>query len=279
MKHFLYITALACAGALTACSADDSAHRAALAVDAQIDSLINAGNYTEALALVDTLNQKYPLEIELRKASDAKRAKALEGSAVTMIPKLDMQIAMARQQIDSLQQFFVAVKPNASLPAYMVPKNEMQRQLAAAPGVQVRVNMGQDAEDTPWTLAVNAGRNVGVDKVRAEMADGAAFDMRAVSADGSMATVSPEQAAAFAQACATQEVGRMVLSGSKGTVTVKTPANFGQSVWRAYSISGEQRTLREALAQREKTDRALTMARNRIAETAPAYIRNGQRPR
>lgn len=258
---------------MASCSGSNPEHEAAVALRGEIDSLMNAKNFDEALARIDTLNKKYPLEIDLRKDMVGLQAKAREGKALLDIPRLDGEIARLQQETEALKSQFTLVQPSKALPGYLVATGEAKTDLASKAGLQARVNTGQDAADTPWTIAANAGRNIGLTGITVTTGNGASFTLRVPAGAEDMASVSPESA---------DELGRylndnpddkatsVTFSGSKGKAEVKLTPAQSSAIAMAWKLASLQTELRSSLIDREKQERILQIARDQASNAREA---------
>lgn len=255
---------------LGSCAGSDPVHEAAVALDESIDSAMTANNYALAIELIDSLNKTYNLEIDLRKASDTKRAKAYEGLSVTEIPRLDSLISVTKYEISVAEGEFVSKQPSASLPTYLVLKSAAKSDFAAAAGVQGRVNTGDDARDTPWTLAVNAGRDIGLERVDITCSDGAKYTLSTPVSDGQMASISPESAETLAQHLydnPSVQATSIVFTGSKGNTKATLSEAQSASIAQAWNLAKLNSRLYSALVERERVERQLQIARDQLANT------------
>lgn len=270
MKKSLILPTLAAMLTLTACGSGDkgmTAHDSALSLQTRIDSLIAAGNFTDALADIDTFPKLFPLETEIRRQLLETRAQATEGVATQRLPQLQGEIAQLQMQADSLQALFTSVQPVSSLPPYLV-WTAGQKGLSA-PGIQPRVNTGDDAVDTPWTIAVDAGRNIALHTMAVSTSAGD-FAVQLPAGDGAMASAQPEVCAPMAKALAEgATLNSITLVGSKGKVSLKATPALAASIAGAYSLANTRTQLREKLIEAEKTERLLQLARDQKANAAP----------
>lgn len=268
----LFLTAIASA-ALAACSGNDPEHEAAISLRSEIDSLMNAKQYDEALSKMDSLNKKYPLEIDLRRDLTGLQAKAREGNALLKIPQLDSEIARLREETAVLKGQFTLVQPSKALPGYLVATEAAKNDFASKAGLQARVNTGQDAMDTPWTIAANAGRNIGMTGITVTTANGSSFRLRVPSGAEDMASVSPESA---------DELGRylndnpndkatsVTFSGSKGKAEIKLTPAQSTAIAMSWKLAELQSELRSCLIDREKQERILQIARDQASNAQGA---------
>jgi hypothetical protein len=262
-------SALAVTVMLSACGKDDSEQKAAAALDAKIDSAINVQNYEEAIALIDSLNKAYPLQVEIRRGTIAKRAQAMEGWSQKRIPELDCNIANCEESIANLEKNFKLVKPSSNLAGYYVSKNDT-KDFASCACVQARVNTGDDAQDTPWTLAVNAGKNIALNKIVITLADGSNFAIDAPVSDGTMASIAPERVNELGEYLTEKpQTATATVSGGKGSVNIKLSAADCEAISASWQFATLKDNLRRALIERERLERQLQIARDQKAN-APA---------
>ncbi len=257
----------------TGCGKDDSEKRAAEALDAKIDSAITAKNYEEAIALIDSLNKAYPLQIEVRRGTIAKRAQAMESWAQLRIPELDGKIAEGKEQIAALEQNFKFVQPSSSLAGYYIYKTSTYNDVsgfAAKTSVQARVNSGSDAEDTPWTLAVNAGKDINLNKLVFNLADGSQYAIDITVSDGTMASVAPERVNDLGKYLSEHpQSATATASGSKGSVKINVSTGDCEAIAASWKLAAAKDSLRQSLIERERLERQLQIARDQKAN-APA---------
>ena len=271
MNHTSALLAAGVMLALGGCKGESPEHKAAAALDAQVDSLIAAGQYRQAVVIIDSLNRTYPKEIEIRKGTNLKRSKAFEGLATTQIPVLEARIDSLRQAIDAMEPDFKIMKPSAALPGYGVYKTAAGTDFMAAPTVQARVNTDiHDAADTHWTLSVNAGRNIGLQSVSVSLSNGGTYDMKVVSADGQTGTVSPEAATPLAEAITDGATATVTAMGSNGKAVFKLSSAQLTAIAQSCRFAGDKAALRAALIDRERVDRMLQIARDQSANAATA---------
>lgn len=258
---------------LAGCKGESPEHCAALALQQSADSAYNVGDYKLSIALIDSLNKTYPLEVEIRKATGMSRAKAYEALASTELPRLEQQISALSDSIEQMRAGFHKLQPSKALPGYYVWGEAAETRFNAGPTVQARVNEGMDAVDTPWTLAVNAGRDIGLNTLSVKLSDGTQLSMRVISADGQTGTITPESAAPLAEAL----VGNKTLTvktteaiGDKGKSPIRlTPAQT-RSISVAFEYAAAMTRIRTLIVDREEYDRMLTIARDQAANAAPA---------
>lgn len=271
MKN-IYTYILLAALALNACgpSEAEKRHNEALALDAQIDSALTAGDNALVLELIDTLNTRYRTELDLRRASNAKHAQAVSGLSLSKIPEVELQIAALQTRCDSLEALFTSVQPASSLPPYLIYKG-ISKDFMAKPCVQARVNTGQDALDVPYTLAVNAGSNIGANSLTVTTSSGSTFTMPAGSADGVTASVTPENAQKLVDYLADTPGEKAVnarIQGTKGNVTVKLTDTDSKAIAAAGQLAATRAQLRAAMVTSDKLNALIQASRDQQARSA-----------
>lgn len=270
-NKLLATTILAGTLIFSACGKDDSEKKAAEALDSKIDSAINVKNYEEALTLIDSLNKAYPLQVEIRRGTIAKRAQVMENWAQVRIPELDCKISNSEEAIAMLEQNFKFVQPSSALPGYYVYKTctyNDASSFAAKSSIQPRVNSGADAEDTPWTLAVNAGKDINLNKFVIKLANGQQYAIDITVSDGTMASIAPERVNDLGKyLCDNPQnaAATATASGSKGSVNIKLSTGDCEAIAASWQLAAEKDSLRQALIDRERVERQLQIARDQKA--------------
>ena len=120
----------------------------AMAMKVRVDSAIAAGQYAEAVALIDTISKRYPLATDVRKSLIPVRAKAMEDSIVKAIPQLDLGIANLKGAIDTERAKFVSQSTSANFPPVLVYRGT-QGAMTGGARIQARVSTGDEEELNP----------------------------------------------------------------------------------------------------------------------------------
>lgn len=267
IKH--YITFAVVAITLSSCSSGGFfGPSPAEELSAKIDTLINTGQYQEALQYIDTLNTRYPKEVELRKASMLSRARAMEGVINDSIPIVDAQIERTQQELDSLKPYFTAVN-DPGLPGYIVDKAVRNVNLLSGNNLQPRLG---DALSS-WTLVVNVkghknitGLSIEIDGRRASSSASNAESRRVKGSSGEMFSFTTAEVDPIAEAIAGSVVSPAVLyiETSTGAVSIKLSEPMVTAIWRTYIFSKLREEHRLALVRRELLERKLAVARNQV---------------
>ena len=233
----------------------------------EIDSALNNQHYSYAIELIDTLNSKYPDEIELRKRSMLQRAKAMEGLTRDSIPLADQKIAETRLEIDSLMHFFVAVREK-DFPVYWVEKGVRELRDNS---VQPRL---QDDADR-WLLAVKVSgvRDIKGISLHNSRGDFEVFpdnmEERTVkSGDGyESVSLSGHEIEGLVDLLRDESGQNAVLrvEGAKGVANVKLGKDLQNAIIRTSDVARLREENRKALLHRELLERKLIVAQNQIA--------------
>ena len=124
---------------LLLCSCGNSDKEGASQLFTQTEEAIQNRNYTGALTLLDTLNARYPKQLDIRKAALRLRASAMEGIAIDSIGAGDMALAQATIEVDRLRPQFRHVESSVGLEGYFLP-NKVSEKVMTATGIQARVS-------------------------------------------------------------------------------------------------------------------------------------------
>lgn len=271
MKHFIALFTAAAVLATVSCGSDKE-HKAAAALSAKADSLMKAGNFEAAIELYDSLNHAYPKEIDLRKASDAKRARAIEGLAQSQAPLLDRAIDSLNSVIAGLYPDFNREQSSSALNAYAVHKSLAGQKTVGTAALQPRINVeGDDVSDTPWSIAVFAPSNIGLSSVNVTTASGQSFTLDAFSNDGqvgSIVTSVAEPLGKYLSEHPDDPATAFTLNGKKGKAQGKLTPAFSTATAASYNYALAKQQLRSTLINREKIERRIVIAREQAAKAA-----------
>lgn len=271
MKHFIALFTAAAVLATASCGSDKE-HKAAAALSAKADSLMKAGNFEAAIELYDSLNHAYPKEIDLRKASDAKRARAIEGLAQSQAPLLDRAIDSLNSVIAGLYPDFNREQSSSALNAYAVHKSLAGQKTVGTAALQPRINIdGNDVSDTPWSIAVFAPSNIGLSSVNVTTASGQSFTLDAFSNDGqvgSIVTSVAEPLGKYLSEHPDDPATAFTLNGKKGKAQGKLTPAFSTATAASYNYALAKQQLRSTLINREKIERRIVIAREQAAKAA-----------
>lgn len=269
MRKTYIISIISAAVLSTSCGSGDAekAHRdSAECLYNEVLTEMSAQHYDRAIVLMDSFSVTYPLQLDLRKALLPKRSEAVEGLTVQNIPVLDRKIAELQMSIDEQQKQFVSVKSSAKLPPYLVYKG-CDGIVDGKCRLQARVNTGDDAEYSPWVLAVGTGRNIGLNRLQISTKQGAAYTIDVPVAAMAQASVSMERVAPLAQqlSVADDEIVSVTASGTEGSVNIKVSAADSRGIGAAWKLCATRDSLRSVLIDREKAERVLQVARDNAA--------------
>jgi hypothetical protein len=254
------------------------AEQARLAYDS-ISIAVDAGRYDEALALVDSFNVRYPLQIELRKKTNLLKTRSIEQLTLRQIEEADSSITNLRYEVAKLDNDFVLVQPNPNVKGYYVPKAIKGRAMS---GTGIEPRLGDN--DMPWTLLVNiAGMRCDVSSIEFKNAAGTTVaSVSATSSDrsvkddsGSTTFFTPEESAPLGQYCAQNPgalTGYASGHGIKNPVKISVNAQLADAIGRTWQIANAKEALQTALITREKLERRLQIARDQIANALPDSI-------
>ena len=254
------ILKLALAGAVmplvVSCGSGDAAQArqdSAADMQKQIQASLEQHDYDKAIALIDSFAVVFPEQTDIRAELVKTHRQAVRDNAAVQLPLLQQQIDVLTASIDGLERSLTTVQPVKSLPPYLAESATM-----AAPGIQARVNTGDDGRDVPWTIAVDAGQDIGLQSLTVVTDAGQTYMMALDSDDGRLASVMPESASSLGQAVACGETAvSATLGGSRRNVTVKLTPGQSQALGTAWTIARDRKQLFETRKQAETYARVL----------------------
>lgn len=267
------IAAAAMSLVMSACGGNNSGKELAENLVASADSATNAGDYALAIELLDTLQAKYPDQIEAQRKGMHIRPRAIEGMTVTEMQMTDSLQAYYAHLQDSLMSYFTFVNNPELVEGYYVIKEYANSTLFNRTGVEARVS--QDGEfymissltarpvkHTSISLKGNAG-----EASSSEVAyDG---DRNYRSGGTEMITFIGAECDTLGHFLTLNPDDKVTLT-FKGTSAYSTPlsANDNRSIRLAYQLGNAISETRSLTSKREFLDRQLLLARDQAARTA-----------
>lgn len=256
--------------ALASCGDKDKAGASELFAQSQAE--ITAGNYAGAMTLLDTLNSRYPGQTEIRRQALRLRAEAMQGVAQDSIASSSRSLAEATLAVELWAPKFEHVASSVGLDGYYLPKGTSD-QIMTKTCIQARVS-----EKGFFYIVANVqGKAIGLSSLEFEngaerIASSAISHARVVSVEGSeTASFNPEDLQGVGQWLkAHPGVSKVMLRGSKGSVTVKIDGKLRAELTDCYDYSTALQAQRLASIKREKFERMLATARDQMANMQPA---------
>lgn len=251
--------------ALGACS--DKDRKGAEELVAQSSEAIAARNFSGAMVLLDTLNSRYPKQVEVRRQALRLRAQAMEGMAQDSIAAGDAALAQAQLAVDGLKGAFRHVDSSVGLEGYYLPEGTSDKVMTAT-GIQGRVS-----DQGHFYIVANVqGKAIGLSAIDfrdgAESIGSAAISpARVVRVEGcESASFNPEDLQGVGQwLVAHPGASKVVLCGSHGNTEIKLDKKLYQELTDCYNYGSALQTLYVAKVKREKYERMLSTARDQLA--------------
>lgn len=250
---------------LTACG--NSEQKAAEELYEQSEQAISEKNYPQALALLDTLNARYPKQTEVRRNSLRLRASAMEGIAMDSIGALENELAAATIAVDEWRPRFRHIDSSVGLEGYFLPIGVDEKVMTKS-GIQARVS----DKGFFYIVANVQGKAIGLKSI--EIVDGAESvssaeisPSRVISVEGSeSASFNPEDLEALGRWLPShRNASGIILVGSKSSVKLKLSAKQMTELVDCYEYSRALQAQRLASVRREKFERMLATARDQLA--------------
>lgn len=256
---------------LTACKSEE--RKAAESLLARAQSLIQNGEYTRAIEIIDSLNATYPKEVEARKQSTPLRIQALKEYS-------EQQYAMTDSLIDALEpqlaayeaQFRHVGSGDPDIPGYFIAKAVYNPDFASSTSMEARVN---DMDYSLYLVAVNSGKPIGIGQVILTTDDGESMSTAELAFDNprrgdtdpygsDLATFTYKEAADLAKWVA-ENAPRMKYAtfvGADGQTSVKFSPAQAKALADTYQFSDVAFKLHAAKVLNQKLEKQLVTARD-----------------
>lgn len=255
-------------------SCSDKNPEEALAKDymLQVTNAIDGGDYTIALAWMDSIDQRCPTQVDLRKEVTGLRAKAIEQVTLQQIASADSMIAVSQLSIERFQPLMKHIS-GGDLEGYYVVANAYDPGFINKTGIEPRVN---DADFNFYIVAQNKGKQIGISSITLNGNNGNATSepMPANSArlqvveGGELASFLPEEVAELGAWTQDNHVTSASINGKKGNIPVKLSDKQAAAFGTAWAFSNAMLRNRQAKIIREKLERQLQIARDHIANSS-----------
>lgn len=262
----LLLGALLSALAVTSCGGDKE-REGAQDLYSQSKTALDEHRYTDALALLDTLNARYPLQVEIRREALRVRAGAIEGMCLDSISAGDRALAEATIRVQELGPKFRYVKSSVGLEGYYLPKKTDEKVMMAT-GIQARVT-----DQGYFYLVANVqGRSIGLSSIQfydgsETISSSAISPSRVVKVEGSeSASFNPEDLVGVGAWLESHPgASKVVLVGSKGRADFRLSPALRTEIVECWQYAEALQTQRLASIRREKYERMLATARDQLA--------------
>lgn len=137
-KYLIAITATA--ALLTACGEKEST-RQAKSLLAEAQAAISAGNYADATALIDSVSNAFPEEIDVRRDAMKLRPAATEGLTMAQLAQADSLTAVAQSRYDSIASLMLKIDNPELVEGYWVASQGRNPQPLSCDGIEGRVSL------------------------------------------------------------------------------------------------------------------------------------------
>ena len=248
---------------LAVCSCGNSQREAATELSLSAENEVKAGNYEGAIALLDTLDNRYASEIEVRKSAMKFRAMAVEGLTIRRITAVDDTLAILKAKMDELETKFDYVEnPGKGLGGNFVAKELVKGSYDILP----RIN-----DEGYFTISVKIPRQIGFEHITFIGNGTAATDnissSRLVTVENSEMTVLQQEdvAQAMEWLVSRTNADSYELVGTKSTIKQKLSSNMLNALVTTWQFAQAKQAYRLALIEREKLERKLQLCRDQLA--------------
>lgn len=153
------ILAAAISGVLSGCGDSDHNHARSMLGEAKI--LMDCNMPDSALILLDSLDKKFPSQIEIRREAMALRANAMTVSLEKKIFETDSIIIVYQNEVDKLMPMFEHAEVSGAN-GYYYMKGAYGPGLSKSSGVQARLS---DIDFSYYIVAANSDEKIGISQI------------------------------------------------------------------------------------------------------------------
>lgn len=248
-------------------SCSDKNRSDASALFAESEAAISSANYSGALVLLDTLNSRYPDQVDIRRDALRLRALAMQGLATDSIAIGSEALAVATLRVEELRPKFRHVDSSVGLEGYFIPDGAPEKVMTTT-GIQARVS----DKGFFYIVANLQGKSIGLNSL--EFVDGTESvststisEARIVKVEGSESvSFNPEDLEGVGAWLSNHSTAnKIVMHGSKGSVNVKLDDKLRTQLVACHEFSEALQAQRLASIKREKYERMLATARDQLA--------------
>ena len=250
---------------LSSCGNKDAKEASALLSQSQ--EAIDAHNYAGALTLLDTLNSRYPKQLDIRRSGLRLRALAMEGMAMDSIAVADSILAWATLNREEFQRNFKHIDSSVGLEGYFLPEGTSDKMMTET-AIQARVS----DKGYFYIVANVQGRAIGLKSIT--LSDGSEqissseiSPPRVVKVEGSeSASFNPEELEGIGVWLIRHpSCSKITFNGIKGDVSIKMSKSLYNEITACDGFSEAMQAQRRASIRREKFERMLATARDQLA--------------
>lgn len=251
---------------LAVISCGDSDKESAAGLYGKSETALSNHQLSEALELLDTLDARYPKQIEVRREAMRLRASIMEAMAMDSIGAADAALAEATLQVQEWGPKFRHVDSSVGLEGYFLPAG-VNEKVMMENGIQARVS----DKGFFYIVANVQGKAIGLRSL--ELIDGSdrvtsaeISPARIIKVEGSeSASFNPEELEVIGPWLEHHAPTQLILCGSKSDIKVKLSTAQAQELKDCYYYSRALQAQRRASIRREKFERMLATARDQLA--------------
>lgn len=263
-----YAAAAAVAALAAACG--NSGSEAASGLYTQAEQAYSAGNYQQAIDLIDSIKSAYPEQTEIRKKGLHLSRKAMEGLLLRQLSTADSTMVVLQARGDSLKECLTWV--NNPIEGYYVAKGTDPAAATETTGVQARMS----PEGMFYLVSCLKGRTVNSTSVSLS-AGGESASTSAVPFDRERndRSMGAEVITFITAEC--EDLGRfasehrglpltLTFNGS-GSYSMPLPAKSADAIATVYECAKTRRDFMVASMEKERLSRSVDIARSQAART------------
>lgn len=262
----------ASAALLPSCSGGSKVAPEAQTLFDQAGDAYAAGDYTKAVAMLDSLRKTYPAELSLQREGMALRPKVIEKATLLQISTNDSLMALDKVDADRLKPLLKWIKTPRMLEGYWVAAKGHNPSFMSTTAIQGRVS-----EIGEFYIVSSANPSLGHTAIT--LSDGSTSvstpdvpydgESNYRTGGGEIITFSPAQSDTIGQ-FALANASRPLTLVFKGKSTRKLPLNKEQVAALAdtYAYARAVSRARQLAVERQRLEATLQVARDQIARTS-----------
>lgn len=233
----------------------------------QIEKAVDQGEFESAIALIDSLNNAFPDNIDLRRKAMPLRAKAYEGIALHNIPDIERQLADAMLNIDNFGPLMDRIGEGPDY--YMVPKGWPRA--TTSNGIEPRV----DSNGNFRLVLKHNGKLIGLNSVSFESGQQSCStppvdpSRVATLSHNEMLSLTQEECASAIDWLREHKSAQsvlMTLNGSNGSDQAKLDGPLIESLLKAWDFAMAQQHMAQLINERNRMERQLQLSRDQQAQ-------------
>lgn len=234
-------------------------------LSAEAEGELKAGQYENAIELLDSLDTTYPKEVDIRRSAMKFRAMAIEALTIKRITVVDDTLALLNRELERLGEQFEYVKnPGKGLGGDYTYKSIVKSKYDIIPRVNdegyytLSLKISNKSIDFRYIRFINGASSVITEPIKSD---------RLFKVENNEMTVlqqeDVEQAVEWLKC--NEETSSYQLVGEKATVDRKLDKTLYSALVTTWDFARVKQAIRQYTIEREKLERKLLLCRDQLA--------------